>query len=65
MMSKNKYEEWEELNKFICESFSDGRVECELRLSDFEVDYIKQRYPYSTFEPFSKKQTIKHGLSSV
>ena len=58
-MLKNQVEKWSELENFLRECFIDGRVECELRLSDIEVDYIKQRYPYSTFEPISEKKDDK------
>ena len=59
-MPKNELEKWEEeLENFIRESFSDGRVECELRLSECEVDYIKERYRAATFEPFTQKKDDK------
>ena len=49
----------EDLEKFITDSFSGGRVECELRLSDTEVDYIKERYRDATLQPFTEKKDGK------
>ena len=58
--SKEKLSDYEEFKQFIRDSFIDGRVNCELRLSDAEVKYIQDNYPYSTFSPLSKKSERKN-----
>lgn len=51
--------ESEEFESFLLEAFKDGNVSCELRLSDDEVSYIRQNYPFSTFIRISEKKDVK------
>jgi len=47
-----------EFKHFLRDSFDDGRVNCELRLSDDEVTYIKKHFPLSTLKLISEKESV-------
>lgn len=48
-----------EMMDFIADSFKDGQVHCELRLSDEEVEIITELYSFSTFDSISEKESGK------
>jgi len=55
MIKKNELINDKEFERFLEDSFDDGRVNCELRLSDIEVEYIQKKYRESTILPLSDK----------
>lgn len=56
----NDFNNWTYLEKFFQESFDGGRIRRELRLSDEEINYLKQKYSNITFSLIEKTNSSKH-----
>lgn len=55
----NQITEWDEFENFFSDSFCEGQMCRELRLSHAEVEYIQHQYPFVRVSPISAKDEPK------
>lgn len=59
MQLENSDKQWSYLEQFLSESFSEGQVSRELRLSPAERDYIVECYPSISILALDRQDTPK------
>mgnify|MGYP005766019501 CR=1 FL=1 len=52
---------WVYLEHFFEDSFCDGQIERELRLSPEELSYLKTKYPQASFQSLSEDEGSASG----
>lgn len=54
-----KFQEVESVADFITNSFADGKVVRELRLTNEELTYVKEKYPYAEIERLTSNNFLR------